>query len=90
MISGKNENKNENKDKKLVHGLKIPNAYAVAGGNLYFTTGLLDMTESNAELESVLAHEIAHVERRHTLRGYKEYLKKQQLLKGVAALTSIA
>ena len=67
-----------------------PNAYAVAGGNLYFTTGLLDMTESNAELESVLAHEIAHVERRHTLRGYKEYLKKQQLLKGVAALTTVA
>jgi len=28
----------------------------------------------------VVAHEIAHVERRHGLRGYKDYLKKQQML----------
>ena len=58
---------------------KSPNAMAVAGGNLYFTTGLIDMTENDAELEAVVAHEIAHVERRHSLRGYKSYLKKQQI-----------
>ena len=58
---------------------KSPNAMAVAGGNLYFTTGLIDMTENDAELEAVVAHEIAHVERRHSLRGYKSFLKKQQL-----------
>ena len=57
-----------------------PNAYAVAGGNLFFTTGLINLAESEAELESVLAHEIAHVERRHTLRGYKAYIKKQQMI----------
>ena len=67
-----------------------PNAYAVAGGNLYFTTGLINMAESEAELESVLAHEIAHVERRHTLRGYKAYIKKQQMIQGIAVLTGIA
>ncbi len=67
-----------------------PNAFAVAGGNLYFTTGLLEMSENDEELESVLAHEIAHVERRHTLRAYKEYLKKQQVLAVATTLLAIA
>ena len=56
-----------------------PNAMAVAGGNLYFTTGLIDIAETDAELEAVVAHEIAHVERRHSLREYKAYLKKQAI-----------
>jgi len=59
---------------------KEPNAMAVPGGNLYFSTGLLELAEDDFELESIVAHEIAHVERRHSLRGYKEYLKKQQVL----------
>ena len=59
---------------------KQPNAMAIPGGNLYFTTGLLEMAENDSELEAVVAHEIAHVERRHGLRGYKDYLKKQALL----------
>ena len=67
-----------------------PNAFAVAGGNLYFSTGLLEMSENDEELESVLAHEIAHVERRHTLRAYKEYLKKQQALAVATTLLAIA
>ena len=49
-----------------------PNAMAVAGGSLYFTTGLLDLIEDDKELEMVMAHEIAHVERRHTLRHVRE------------------
>jgi|TARA_B100000315_G_scaffold242826_1_gene265491 Zn-dependent protease with chaperone function len=67
-----------------------PNAFAVAGGNLYFSTGLLEMLENDEELESVLAHEIAHVERRHTLRAFKEYLKKQQVLAFATTLLAIA
>jgi len=68
-----------------------PNAMAVAGGNLYFTTGFLDMSESDSELEAVVAHEIAHVERRHGLRGYKDHLNKQALLAvGAGALALLA
>tara|TARA_Y100000748_G_scaffold215115_1_gene180442 strand:- start:559 stop:2097 length:1539 start_codon:yes stop_codon:yes gene_type:complete len=65
---------------------KSPNAMAIAGGNLYFTTGLIDMVENDTEMEAVVAHEIAHVERRHSLRGYKEYLRK----KNIAAVAGIA
>jgi len=44
-----------------------PNAFAVAGGNIYITTGLLKMIEDDSELDFIISHEIAHIERRHTL-----------------------
>ena len=66
-----------------------PNALAVAGGNLYFTTGLLQMIETDEELESVLAHEIAHVERRHMLRGFKDYQQNQATLATVSVLLTV-
>ena len=53
-----------------------PNAFAVAGGHIYLSTGLLDMIEDKSELEFVLAHEVAHIERRHTLREFKMQQKK--------------
>ena len=65
---------------------EAPNALAIAGGNIYLTTGLIDMVENDAELEAVLVHEIAHVERRHTLRSFKEYQKKQLGVRALALL----
>jgi len=47
------------------------NAFACAGGKIFVTTGLMYAIESENELEGILAHEIAHVERRHSLRAYK-------------------
>ena len=63
-----------------------PNAFAVAGGNIYVTSGLIEMIEDDAELEFILAHEIAHVERRHTLRQFKE-MQRKNILASVVALT---
>jgi Zn-dependent protease with chaperone function len=45
-----------------------PGAMACPGGWIFLNQGLLDLCESDLELESVLAHEIAHVEMRHGLR----------------------
>jgi predicted Zn-dependent protease len=42
-----------------------PNAFALPGGFIYFTRGLLALMNSEAELASVLGHEIAHVTARH-------------------------
>ncbi len=41
------------------------NAFALPNGNLYVTRGLIALANDNAELASVLAHEMAHVIARH-------------------------
>jgi len=51
------------------------NASAVPGGNIYINTGLLELFEYPEEIEAVLAHEIAHVERRH---GLQNWFKRQE------------
>jgi len=62
-----------------------PNAMAIGGGNLYLSSGLLEIIEDEHELEYVIAHEIGHVERRHTLRQFYEY----QRLKSLASIATI-
>ncbi len=42
-----------------------PNAFALPGGFIYFTRGMLGLMNSEAELATVLGHEIAHVTARH-------------------------
>ena len=41
------------------------NAYAVPGGYVYLTRGLMALANSEAELAGVIGHEIAHVAARH-------------------------
>jgi predicted Zn-dependent protease len=43
----------------------VPNAFALPGGFIYVSRGLLVLSNSEAELANVLAHEIVHVARRH-------------------------
>lgn len=45
------------------------NAFAVPGGHVVILTGLLESADSAEEVAGVLAHEIAHVTRRHSLRN---------------------
>lgn len=47
---------------------KEVNAFALPGGHLVFNRGLIEKAATPEEVLGVLAHEIAHVERRHTLR----------------------
>jgi beta-barrel assembly-enhancing protease len=42
-----------------------PNAFAIPGGHIFITTGLLGLSESEAEVAGVLSHEISHVKGRH-------------------------
>ncbi|MHB8914389.1 MAG: M48 family metalloprotease [Thiobacillus sp.] len=44
------------------------NAFAVPGGGIYLTRGILAYLNSEAELAGVLAHEIGHVTARHGVR----------------------
>ncbi|MDA1098005.1 MAG: M48 family metalloprotease [Proteobacteria bacterium] len=44
---------------------QIVNAFALPGGYVYITRGLLTLASSEAELAGVLSHELAHVTARH-------------------------
>ncbi len=46
-----------------------PNAFALPGGPVAITRGLLTVMENEAQLASVLGHEIAHVTARHSVQG---------------------
>ncbi len=46
------------------------NAFALPGGYIYITRGLLAYLNSEAELAAVLGHEIGHVTARHSVRQY--------------------
>lgn len=45
-----------------------PNAFALPGGYLYVSRGLLALVNSEDELAGVIGHEIGHVEARHSVR----------------------
>jgi predicted Zn-dependent protease len=62
------------------------NAFALPGGQVFITDGLLDRLGSEAELAGVLAHEVGHVVARHGA----QHLAKQQLAQGLAGATVIA
>lgn len=46
-----------------------PNAFAFPGGIIMMTDQMVELAETNEEVLAVLAHEIGHVEMRHTIRS---------------------
>lgn len=46
------------------------NAFALPGGYIYITRGIMAYFDSEAELAGVLGHEIGHVTARHSVRQY--------------------
>lgn len=53
------------------------NAFAVPGGFIYFTRGILPFLNSEAELAGVMGHEIGHVTARHSAQQYSRSLGAQ-------------
>jgi beta-barrel assembly-enhancing protease len=51
------------------------NAFALPGGHIYVTRGLIHRTENVAELAAVLAHEIGHVAARHGAQSLQRELR---------------
>lgn len=50
---------------KVIDDDDTVNAFALPGGHIYVYTGLLRLASDEAELASVLGHEVAHVSQRH-------------------------
>ena len=56
------------------------NAFATMGGYVYMNTGLIKKAENEAELASVVAHEIGHIVGRHSLEQMRERAIAQGVL----------
>jgi len=66
--------------------LREVNAFALPGGYVYVNRGAVELARSDSELGGVLAHEIAHVARRH---GVKQAEKAQKLGLGLGVLDMV-
>ncbi len=62
------------------------NAFALPGGPVFITDGLLKLLKSEAEVAAVLAHEIGHVVARHSA----QQIAKAQLTQGLTGAAVIA
>jgi predicted Zn-dependent protease len=61
------------------------NAFALPGGFIYVTRGILPFLRDEAELAAVMAHEVGHVDARHSANAYS----KQQALGGAMAVAGV-
>ncbi len=52
----------------------VVNAFALPGGYVYITRGLLALADNEAQLAGVLAHEIGHITARHSAQRYGQSL----------------
>jgi predicted Zn-dependent protease len=53
------------------------NAFAVPGGFIYFTRGILPFLDNEAEVAGVMGHEVGHVTARHSAQQYTRSLGGQ-------------
>jgi beta-barrel assembly-enhancing protease len=51
---------------RIIRNDTVINAFCVPGGNIYIYTGIIKFLDNEAEFAGVLAHEMAHADRRHT------------------------
>ena len=61
------------------------NAFAVPTGYIFVTRGLLESLETDQELAAILAHEIAHVESRHSYRRWRS-LQRASTIAGIVGI----
>jgi len=62
----------------------VVNAFAVPGGGIYITRGILAFLDSEAQLAGVLGHEIGHVTARHSAQQYTRQVS------GLVGLTALS
>lgn len=70
----------------LLRDAETVNAFALPGGQVFITAGLLRLLNSEAQLAAVLGHEAGHVVGRHAA----EHLAKQQLGRALVTAVGVA
>jgi predicted Zn-dependent protease len=59
---------------------KVPNAFALPGGKVYVTAGLMKIMENERELAAVLGHETGHVGALHNVKGLQRQMGAEILV----------
>lgn len=59
---------------------EMVNAFALPGGHVYLTRGLIERTRNGPELAGVLAHEVGHVAARHGVQKLERHLRTGSLM----------
>src|SRR3989442_11390881 len=65
------------------------NAFAMPNGRIYVHSGLLSRLDNEAQLATILGHEMTHVTSRHALRFTRDATNKQILFTVLAVAASI-
>lgn len=78
-ISRYTTRKNIDYDIHVLKDKRSLNAFSIAGGHLYITEKMLDWVESEAELAFILAHEIAHVDHKHSVGKVQKMILSKEL-----------
>ena len=65
----------------------IINAFALPGGYIYLTRGLIYLCQNEAQLAGVIAHEIGHITARHTAKRYTKTVGTKVLFQIFSALS---
>jgi len=60
-------------ERKIPYEVRIvrmtaPNAFCLPGGFIFFTSGMLELLHSDAEIAAVMAHEMIHVDQQHGMK----------------------
>jgi predicted Zn-dependent protease len=61
------------------------NAFATAGGYMYINTGLIETADNEAELASVMGHEMGHIEGQHLVKQ----MRQRAIASGVATAAGL-
>lgn len=70
----------------LLDDAQTVNAFALPGGQIFITEGLMKLLETEGQLAGVLAHEVAHVVARHSA----EHIAKARLTEGLTGAAVLA
>jgi beta-barrel assembly-enhancing protease len=65
---------------------KAVNAFATTGGYVYVTTGLLKTADNEAQVASVIGHEIGHIQKRHLIKQIRQATIARGLVAGALGL----
>lgn len=67
---------------KIIHNDSVLNAFCAPGGFIYVYTGIIKFLDTEDQFAGVMAHEIAHADRRHATTNLTR-------MYGIAALTEV-